>query len=101
MISGRSAAELLDDIFTTGDDSEESYARFYKIISDKINSQYKFYSDFRNLVHLDIDNVNKMNEYAKTFPGTPIYSIVMYKFVTEILGKEMPMPPAEGERLSQ
>lgn len=101
MISGRSAAELLDDIFTTGDDSEESYARFYKIIPDKINSQYKFYSDFRNLVHLDIDNVNKMNEYAKTFPGTPIYSIVMYKFVTEILGKEMPMPPAEGERLSQ
>lgn len=56
---------------------------------------------FRNLVHKDINNVNRMNEYAKTFPGTPIYSIVMYKFVTEILGEKMPMPPAEGERLSQ
>lgn len=101
MISGRSAAELLDDIFTTGDDSEESWARFYQIISDKLNPQYEFYSAFRNLVHKDINNVNRMNEYAKTFPGTPVYSIVMYKFVTEVLGEKMPTPPSEGERLSQ
>ncbi len=80
MISGRSATGLLDDIFTTGDDSEESWARFHKIISDKLNLQYEFYRAFRELVHKDINNVNRMNEYAKTFPGTPVYSIVMYKF---------------------
>lgn len=101
MMSGKIAAELIDDIFTTGNDSEESWARFYKIVGDKLNPQYQFYKEFRELVHLDINNVNKMNAYAKTFPGTPVYSIVMYKFVTEILGKKMPTPPAEGERLSQ
>lgn len=101
MISGKIAAELLDDIFTTGNDSEESYARFHKIVGDKLNSQYDFYRQFRELVHFDIDNVNKMNEYTKQFPGIPEYSTVMYKFVTEVLGKPMPMPPADGERLSQ
>lgn len=101
MMSGKIAAELLDDIFTTGDDSEESWARFHKIVGDKLNPQYEFYRQFRELVHLDINNVNKMNAYAKTFPGVPEYSTVMYKFVTEVLGKEMPMPPEAGERLSQ
>lgn len=101
MISGKLAAAVLDDIFTTGDDSLEAYARFYQIVSDKLNPQYEFYRQFRELVHFDIENVNRMNEYAKTFPGVPEYSTVMYKFVTEVLGKPMPKPPAEGERLSQ
>lgn len=101
MMSGKIAAELLDDIFTTGDDTEESWARFHQIVADKLNPQYEFYREFREMVHFDIENVNKMNEYAKTFPGIPEYSIVMYKYVTEVLGKSMPMPPAKGERLSQ
>ncbi len=101
MMSGKIAAELLDDIFTTGNDTEESWARFHKIVGDKLNPQYDFYREFRELVHLDINNVNRMNEYAKTFPGVPEYSTVMYKFVTEVLGKKMPAPPAAGERLSQ
>lgn len=101
MMSGKIAAELLDDIFTTGDDSEASFARFHQIVSDKLNHQYQFYSDFRDLVHLDIENVNRMNEYAKQFGDNPEYSIVMYKFITEVLGKQMPVPPAAGERLSQ
>lgn len=101
MISGKIAAAVLDDIFTTGDDSEESFARFHKIVSDRLNPQYKFYSTFRELVHFNIDNVNKMNEFAKTFPGIPSYTEVMYKFVTQVLGKEMPTPPAAGARLSQ
>lgn len=101
MMSGKIAAELLDDIFTTGNDTEESWARFHKIVGDKLNPQYDFYREFRELVHLDINNVNRMNEYAKTFPGVPEYSTVMYKFVTEVLGKKMPVPPAAGERLSQ
>lgn len=101
MMSGKIAAELLDDIFTTGDDSEESYARFHKIVSDKLNPQYEFYRQFREVVHFDIDNVNKMNDFAKTFEGVPEYSTVMYRFITEQLGKEMPHPPAAGERLSQ
>ncbi|MFZ7121118.1 MAG: NAD(P)/FAD-dependent oxidoreductase [Eubacteriaceae bacterium] len=101
MMSGKIAAAVLDDIFTTGDDSEESWARFHKIVGDKLNPQYDFYRQFRELVHFDIENVNKMNEFAKTFPGVPEYSTVMYRFVTEIMGKEMPHPPTEGERLSQ
>ncbi len=101
MMSGKLAAALLDDIFTTGDDSEESYARFHKIVGDKFNGQYAFYSQFRQLVHADIENVNKMNEFAKTFPGVPEYSKVMYTYVTQVMGKSMPHPPAAGERLSQ
>lgn len=101
MMSGKIAASVLDDIFTTGDDSEESYARFHKIVGDKLNPQYAFYREFRELVHFDIENVNKMNAYAQTFPGIPEYSTVMYKYVTEIMGKSMPLPPAAGERLSQ
>jgi flavin-dependent dehydrogenase len=101
MMSGKIAAAVLDDIFTTGDDSEEAYARFHKIVSDKLNGQYEFYSTFRNLVHFDIENVNKMNEFAKTFPGVPDYSMVMYRFVTEVMQKSIPKPPPAGERLSQ
>src|SRR5699024_10471428 len=61
MMSGKIAAELLDDIFTTGNDTEESWARFHKIVGDKLNPQYDFYREFRELVHLDINNVNRMN----------------------------------------
>ena len=103
MMSGQIAAALLDDIFTTGDDSLESYARFHKICSDRFNGQYEFYSQFRNLVHERIENVNDMNKYAlKLFPDSkPIYSVVMYKYVTEVLGKSMPAPPPADQRLSQ
>ena len=103
MMSGKVAAELLDDIFTTGDDSLESYARFFTIISEKFNDQYKFYSQFRDLVHCDIENVNRMNAFARTLPEYPYisYAKAMYRFVTEVLGKEMPAPPTAGTRLSQ
>lgn len=102
MMSGKIAAAVLDDIFVTGDDSEESFSRFHTIVSEKLNPQYKFYQEFRELVHFDINNVNKMNAFAKeNFEGIPEYSTVMYRFVTEVMGKEMPHPPAAGERLSQ
>jgi flavin-dependent dehydrogenase len=101
MMSGKIAAGVLDDIFATGDDSEKSYARFHTIVSEKLNHQYEFYRQFREMVHFDIENVNKMNAFAKTFEGIPEYSTVMYRFVTEKLGKQMPHPPAAGERLSQ
>jgi flavin-dependent dehydrogenase len=102
MMSGKIAAAVLDDIFATGDDSEASFARFHTIVSEKLNHQYKFYQQFRQMVHFDIENVNKMNEFAvKNFEGVPEYSTVMYRFVTEVLGKTMPHPPAAAERLSQ
>ena len=90
-------------IFTTGDDSEESYARFHKICADRFNDQYEFYFQFRSLVHENIENVNEMNKYARElFPDSkPVYSIVMYKYVTEVLGKSMPAPPPADKRLSQ
>ncbi|MDR1575325.1 MAG: FAD-dependent monooxygenase [Treponema sp.] len=102
MMSGKIAAAVLDDIFATGDDSEAAFARFHTIVSEKLNHQYKFYQQFRQMVHFDIENVNKMNEFAvKNFEGVPEYSIVMYRFVTEVLGKTIPHPPAAAERLSQ
>ena len=103
MMSGQVAAALLDDIFTTGDDSEESYARFQKICADKFNDQYDFYAKFRNLVHEDIENANRMNKYAKEiFPDSkPVYSVVMYRFITEVLGKTISAPPPADKRLSQ
>jgi hypothetical protein len=54
-------------------------------------------------VHENIENVNEMNKFAlKLFPDSkPIYSIVMYKYITEVLGKSMPTPPPANERLSQ
>jgi len=44
-----------------------------------------------------------MNKYARElFPDSkPVYSIVMYKYVTEVLGKSMPAPPPADKRLSQ
>jgi len=102
MISGKLAAAVLDDIFTTGDDSVESYARFFKMVSDKLNPEYSFYDKFRTMVHFDIENVNKMNEFAKQQPDYPdvSYSDIMHRFMSDVLKQEMPTVDAK-ERLSQ
>lgn len=103
MISGKIAADVLEHALATGDFSEEALSIFHKLVGDKLNPEYEFYAKFRELVHFDIENVNKMNAYAKTLPDYPNlqYNVVMHKFLTEVMDQKMPTVSATSERLSQ
>lgn len=92
MIAGKIAADVLEDILDRGDFTEEAFSVFHKLVSDRLNPEYDFYAKFRENVHFDIENVNKLNAYAMALPNYPMnrYNDVMRVFMEEKLGRQFP-----------